>query len=231
MPRQAALSPDPVATMIIAIDGPAGSGKSTVARLVARELGLTFLDTGAMYRAVTLAALERGVDPMDADTCAELARTLRLTFDAHGAIEIDGRRAEPAIRSDEVTRWVSAVSAHSSVRAAIVPAQRVEAERRGGIVAEGRDIGTVVFPRADAKFFLTASAGERARRRAQERGEPERFAELLADIQRRDHHDSTRQDSPLKQAPDALLVDTDGIPPAAVAEQLLEVIRGRARDS
>lgn len=225
------MHPQALATMIIAIDGPAGSGKSTVARLVARELGLTFLDTGAMYRAVTLAALERGVDPMDADGCAELARSLRLTFDAHGAIEIDGRRAEPAIRSDEVTRWVSAVSAHSSVRAAIVPAQRVEADRRGGIVAEGRDIGTVVFPRADAKFFLTASAEERARRRAQERGEPGRYAELLADIQRRDHHDSTRHDSPLKQAPDALLVDTDGVAPEAVVSQLLEVIRGRSRST
>src|SRR5262245_26348542 len=121
--------------MIIAIDGPAGSGKSSVARRLAAELGLTFLDTGAMYRAVTLAALERDVEPIDAEGCARLARELVLTFDAHGRIQIDGRLAEPAIRGDEVTRWVSAVSAHSGVRAAIVPQQRAEASRRGGLVA------------------------------------------------------------------------------------------------
>jgi len=214
--------------MIIALDGPAGSGKSTVARRLAERLGLRFLDTGAMYRAVTLAALERGVDPMDAEGCGELARTLRLGFDAAGRITLDGRAAEPAIRGDEVTRWVSAVSAHSAVRAAIVPQQRAEAGRGAGIVAEGRDIGTVVFPHADVKFFLTAGAAERARRRALERGEPERLAEFQADIERRDHHDSTRADSPLRQAADALLVDTDGRDVEAVVAGLLEVLRGRA---
>src|SRR5262245_56767822 len=110
--------------MIIALDGSAGSGKSTVARRMAEKLGLRFLDTGAMYRAVTLAALERDVDPLDGEACGALARELTLSFDGQGRIAIDGRPAEPAIRGDEVTRWVSAVSAHSSVRAAIVPHQR-----------------------------------------------------------------------------------------------------------
>lgn len=221
-------APHALATMIIAIDGPAGSGKSTVARRLAAALGLTFLDTGAMYRAVTLAALERGVEPMDEAGCGELARLLRLEFDADGRIRIDGKPGEPAIRSDEVTRWVSAVSAHPRVRGAIVPQQRAQADRGLGIVAEGRDIGTVVFPRADFKFFLTASAEERARRRSLEKHEPERFHEFLADIQRRDHHDSTRHDSPLKQANDARLVDTDDLGVDGVVAQLLEVIRGRA---
>jgi cytidylate kinase len=217
-----------LATMIIAIDGPAGSGKSTVARRLAAALGLTFLDTGAMYRAVTLAALERDVEPMDERGCAELARTLRLSFDAQGRILIDGQPGEPAIRSDEVTRWVSAVSAHTEVRRAIVPEQRSIAARSGGVVAEGRDTGTVVFPRADFKFFLTASAEERARRRSLEKREPERFAEHLADIQRRDHHDSTRHDSPLRKAEDALQVDTTGLDADGVVAKLLETIRGRA---
>lgn len=215
--------------MIIAVDGPAGSGKSTVAKLLARRLGLGFLDTGAMYRAVTLAALERGVDPMDAKGCAELARSVRLAFDEDGRLRVDGKHVEPAIRSEEVTRWVSAVSAHSGVRAAVVPMQRAEADRRGGVVAEGRDIGTVVFPRADFKFFLTASAEVRAKRRANERHEPERWGEYLADIQRRDHHDSTRHDSPLKRADDALLVETDGLDAQGVADKLFEVVDGRAK--
>lgn len=221
------MSRSTLATMIIAIDGPAGSGKSTVARRLAAELGLTFLDTGAMYRAVTLAALERDVEPIDAEGCARLARALTLTFDAQGRVELDGRLAEPAIRGDEVTRWVSAVSAHSGVRAAIVPQQREEARRRGGVVAEGRDIGTVVFPAADVKFYVDASPEERARRRALERHEPERQAEFLADIQRRDHHDSARADSPLRRAPDAHLILTDGIGIDEVLRRMLEVIRER----
>lgn len=222
-------------TMIIAIDGPAGSGKSTVARELARELGLSFLDTGAMYRAVTLAALERDVEPIDAEGCARVARSIVLDFDAAGRIRIDGRVAEPAIRGNEVTRWVSAVSAHPAVRAAIVPQQRDEAARRGGLVAEGRDIGTVVFPRADFKFYVDATPGERARRRTAElvqrgeRDEPARYAEILADIERRDHHDSTRADSPLKRAPDAHLVLTDGIDAAEVVRRMLAIVRGGER--
>lgn len=215
--------------MIIAIDGPAAAGKSTVARGLARELGLTFLDTGAMYRAVTLAVLESDIDPMDEKGCARLAREIELDFDADGRISIDGRPGEPAIRSREVTRWVSAVSAHPAVRAALVPEQRAQAKKRGGLVAEGRDIGTVVFPDADAKLFLVATAEVRARRRAEQERSPERYEEILADIQRRDHHDSTRADSPLTRAADAFVIDTDGVDASGVIAQALEWIRARKR--
>ena len=211
--------------MIIAIDGPAGSGKSTVAQALAKELGLSFLDSGAMYRAVTLAVLEHDVDPMDGDRCAKIARGLKLEFDAKGKIRVDGKPGEPAIRGETVTKAVSAVSAHSSVRAAIVPQQRAEAQRRGGLVAEGRDMGSVVFPEADFKFFLTASAAVRADRRAREVGQPERVGEILADIQLRDHLDSSRKDSPLVCAADALKVDTDKLDAAGVVRALLAQVR------
>lgn len=211
--------------MIIAIDGPAGSGKSTVAKALAKELGLSFLDSGAMYRAVTLSVLEHDVDPMDAEACARIARGLKLEFDAQGRIRIDGQPGEPAIRGETVTKAVSAVSAHSAVRRAIVPQQRAEAQRRGGLVAEGRDMGSVVFPEADFKFFLTASAAQRAQRRARELGQIERLAEILADIQLRDHLDSSRKDSPLVCASDALKVDTDKLDAAGVVAALLARVR------
>ncbi len=223
MRRSAAAAP----AMIIAIDGPAAAGKSTVARGLARELGLTFLDTGAMYRAVTLAVLESDVDPMDEQGCARLARELELDFDAEGRISIHGQPGEPSIRSREVTRWVSAVSAHRAVRAALVPQQRAQARKQGGIVAEGRDIGTVVFPDADAKIFLVASPDVRALRRAEQERTPERMAEILADIQRRDHHDSTRLDSPLTRAADAFVIDTDALDEDGVIATALAWIRER----
>ena len=212
--------------MIIAIDGPAGAGKSTVAREVARALGLAYLDTGAMYRAVTLAALARGIDPADGEACARLARELELTFDDGGRILVDGWPGEPAIRSAEVSRSVSAVSAHPGVRRAVVSAQRALAARQG-LVAEGRDTTTVVFPAADHKFFLTASESERARRRARELGEEHRVGAVRAEIERRDRLDSTRAHSPLTRAPDAELVDTDGRSVAEVVERILELVRER----
>lgn len=214
--------------MIVAIDGPAGAGKSTVARSVAAALGLRFLDTGAMYRAVTLVVLERGVDPHDAAGCGAVARSLELGFDPDGRIRIDGRPGEPAIRARDVTRAVSAVSAHTAVRAAIVPLQRLEARRGHGVVAEGRDIGTVVFPDADHKFFLTATSRERARRRAAEEGREDEVEAIRAEIDRRDELDTTRADSPLKRAVDALCVDTDGLDAAAVVRALLDAIRAPA---
>jgi len=214
--------------MIIAIDGPAGAGKSTVAREVARALGVAYLDTGAMYRAVTLAALERGIDPADGEACGALASELDLTFDAGGRIHLDGRPGEPAIRSSEVSRSVSAVSAHPAVRRAIVHAQRALAARQS-LVAEGRDTTTVVFPAADHKFFLTASESERARRRARELGEEHRVGAVRAEIERRDRLDSTRAHSPLVQAPDAQLVDTDGLEAAQVVERILALVRERSR--
>jgi cytidylate kinase len=212
--------------MIIAIDGPAGAGKSTVAREVARALGLAYLDTGAMYRAVTLAALERGIDPADGEACGRLARELSLTFDEDGRIRIDGRPGEPDIRSAEVSRSVSAVSAHPAVRRAVVSAQRALAARQS-LVAEGRDTTTVVFPLADHKFFLTASESERARRRARELGEEHRLGAVREEIERRDRLDSTRAYSPLTRAPDAELVETDGLGVAEVVERILELVRGR----
>lgn len=218
-------TPGTTATMIIAIDGPAASGKSTAARAVARELGLTFLDTGAMYRAVALVVLRDHVDPGDAQLCGEVARRLELGFDAAQRILIDGAPGEPEIRSTAVTRAVSQVSAHSSVRAAIVPLQRAEARRRGGIVAEGRDIGSVVFPSADFKFFLAASAEVRAERRAKEENAPQRYAEILADIRRRDDLDSTRADSPLVRPATAVLIDTDALDASAVVARILAHIR------
>jgi pantoate ligase/cytidylate kinase len=210
--------------MIIAIDGPAGAGKSTVAKLVAKQLGLTFLDTGAMYRAVTLEVLARGVDPEDAAACARIAASLKLEFDAQGKIHLDGRPGEPAIRSSAVTRAVSAVSAHADVREHIVAQQQRIAASSRGVVAEGRDTTTVVFPLADHKFFVTASSNERARRRALELNTPEAEAQIRADIERRDRLDSTRAVSPLVKALDALEIVTDGKSIADVTRELLAVI-------
>lgn len=218
--------------MIIAMDGPAGAGKSTVARRVARELGLTFLDTGAMYRAITLLALERDVHPSDAAGCAAIARATALGFDADGNVLIDGRPGEPDVRSRTVTLNVSAVSAHPAVREAVVARQRALAAEGPGVVAEGRDVTTVVFPEADHKFFLDASRGERARRRAVQEGvEPddlEALAAIRTDIERRDRLDRTRACSPLVQAPDAVLIRADGLSIDEVVARILEVVRGGA---
>jgi len=215
--------------MIIAIDGPAGAGKSTVARAVARELGLLFLDTGAMYRAVTWAALQRDVDVHAADKMGELARSLRLEFDAEGRIVIDGVPGEPHIRSSAVTHNVSYVAAHSAVRAALVPQQRRFAHPHG-IVAEGRDMGTVVFPHADLKVFLVATVGERARRRAAEIGAPDAVERIRAEIERRDHLDATRDDAPLLKADDAKELITDGLTPRQVVDTLVALARAAKAD-
>jgi len=215
--------------MIVALDGPAGAGKSTVARLVARTLGLELLDTGAMYRAVAWRALEQGVDPDDGEGCGRIARAIRIDFDADGKILVDGVPGEPAIRGEAVTRAVSAVSAHPEVRAAIVPVQRARAKRGRGLVAEGRDIGSVVFPDAEFKFFLTASPEVRAERRAAELGVPERRAEILEDIRRRDRLDSTRKDSPLVEAEGSIRIDTDHLDAAAAAGEMLRVVRETKR--
>ncbi len=211
--------------MMIAIDGPAASGKSTVARALASELGLTYLDTGAMYRAVTLRVLEEGIDPTDGPACAELAERLTISFDTEGRVEVEGQPGEPAVRSAEVTAAVSCVAAHAGVRAAIVPMQR-EIAAHTGAVAEGRDTTTVVFPAADHKFFLVASPAERGRRRAQENGEPDRAEEYAREIAERDAKDSNRDHSPLREATDAVRVETDGLNPQQVCALLLGIVRG-----
>ncbi len=215
-----------LASMVIAIGGPAGAGKSTVARRVAEELGIAFLDTGAMYRAVTLVALERSVHPSDAEACTAIAESVQLSFDAQGQILIEGQRGEPEIRSKTVTLNVSAVSAHAGVREAIVAQQRAVAERQGSVVAEGRDTTTVVFPEADHKFFLLATPLERARRRARQERRPDRVDEILQDIELRDRLDATRAHSPLVQAPDAYLIEADTLTATEVVGVILGEVRG-----
>ena len=182
---------------VIAIDGPAGSGKSTVSRALASRLGIERLDTGAMYRTVAWAALRRRLDPGDQSSVAELARN--LSFSVGERVEADGTDITTDIRGPEVSSAVSAVAANPEVRAVLVERQRAWVAEHGGGVIEGRDIGSVVFPDADVKIFLTASSDERARRR------PEEGANALS---RRDHLDSTRTASPLGVADGARVIDT-----------------------
>jgi CMP/dCMP kinase len=182
---------------IIAIDGPAGSGKSTVSRALARRLGIDRLDTGAMYRAVAWAALDQDIDPGDQPAVAELARTIGISVGDQ--VEVDGTDVTEAIRGPEVSGAVSVVAANPAVRSVLVQRQRRWVAERGGGVVEGRDIGSVVFPDAKVKIFLTASPDERARRR------PEEDQQALS---RRDRLDSTRAVSPLGVAEGALVIDT-----------------------
>ena len=190
---------------LVAIDGPAGSGKSTVARAVAERLHMDYLDTGAMYRSVALAALRDGIDPAAAEAVAELAARTRIEVGAR--VLVDGEDATDGIRSAPVTAAVSTVAANAGVRAEMVRRQRQWAEDHGGGVVEGRDIGTVVFPGAAVKVFLTAADTERARRRSRETAGMG-LAQVAADIGRRDHVDATRAVSPLAVAGDAVTIDT-----------------------
>ena len=210
---------------VIAIDGPAGSGKSTVAKEVASRLGLDYLDTGAMYRAVAFAAIRRGIDPEDFDRVAELARQVDL--EVGDSVKVDGADATIEIRSPEVTRAVSVVAANPAVRSELVARQREWASAHGGGVVEGRDIGTVVFPGADVKVYLTADDQERASRRSKEMLDLQ-YDQVAADIARRDHADSTRAASPLSVAPDAVVLDTTGLGVDAVVSTVLEMAE-RAR--
>lgn len=190
---------------VIAIDGPAGSGKSTVARAVAGKLGMPYLDTGAMYRAVAFSAIRNGVDPEDAAVVAKLTADMKLTV--ADRVMVDDVDATIEIRSPEVTRAVSVVAVNPEVRKELVRRQREWAAREGSGVVEGRDIGTVVFPEAPVKVFMTASDESRAQRRSQELLDMH-YDEVAADIARRDHIDSTRELAPLSVAPDAVVVDT-----------------------
>jgi cytidylate kinase len=216
--------------MISALDGPAASGKRTLARALAKRFGLVFLDTGPMYRAVTLEVRRRGVDPHDGVACGLLARELELDFDEAGRISIQGRPGEPAIRGEEVSREVSLVAAHPEVRGAIVPLQRrIAASSVRGVVAEGRDTTTVVFPDAELKLFLTASSKERARRRAAELGREldEDRSRVRSDLERRDHLDRSRADSPLRRADGAVDLETDGLGPDEVLERAVGLATDR----
>jgi len=211
------------ARRVVAIDGPSGSGKSTVARGVAAALGLGVLDTGAMYRSVALIALERGLPLDDGDACTRAAATIDLDLE-DGRLRVDGRDLSTAIRGPEVTAAVSAVSAHPGVRAELVARQRRWVEEHGGGVVEGRDIGTVVFPEAPLKVFLTAGDEERARRRQRDEEAADRtvgMAEVQESLARRDALDSGRTVSPLRAAADAVIVDTTGRTPEAVVAELV----------
>jgi CMP/dCMP kinase len=209
---------------VIAIDGPAGSGKSTVARGLARHLGLDYLDTGAMYRAITFAALRRGVDPGDAEPTAEIARTVDLQVSTEG-VWVDGVDATIEIRGPEVSRAVSLVAANPAVRAELVRRQREWATERGGGVLEGRDIGTVVFPDADLKVYLTARPDVRAERRAAEITQLD-YETVAADMARRDALDQGRTDSPLRQADDAVEIDTSELTVDQIIDELAGMVSG-----
>ena len=199
--------------LVIAIDGPAASGKTTTARLVAEKLGYLHVDTGAMYRAVTLKVLRSGLSPADAAGIARLLEATHVALRRDGPairVVLDGEDVTAAVRTPDVTRAVSTVSRHRIVRGAMVREQRAMGAA-GGIVLEGRDIGTVVFPDADVKFFMTAGIEARARRRRDElraRGESADIAQLVEEIRERDRLDSTREESPLRRAEDAIEIDT-----------------------
>ncbi|MHB8670007.1 MAG: (d)CMP kinase [Acidimicrobiales bacterium] len=214
---------------ILAIDGPAGAGKSTVARALAGHLGLAELDTGAMYRSVTLAAMRAGLELSDGPAIAALAR--RVSLDVGERVRLDGEDVSEEIRGPAVTGAVSAVSAHPAVREELVRRQRAWVKPRGGAVVEGRDIGTVVFPDADLKVFLTASGLERARRRRSQDGSgadvEEGVAAEAAELERRDRLDSNREASPLVVAADALVIDTTGRDVEEVVATVLAALESR----
>ncbi|ART69689.1 cytidylate kinase [Mycobacterium dioxanotrophicus] len=221
-------------SLVVTVDGPAGTGKSSVSRGLARALGARYVDTGAMYRIVTLAVLRAGVDLTDVPAIENVAADAEVGVGSdpdEDRAYLGGEDVSTEIRGDEVTRAVSAVSAVPSVRTRLVNLQRALAAGGGRVVVEGRDIGTVVLPDADVKIFLTASAEERARRRNAQNiagGLPDDYATVLADVQRRDHLDSTRAVSPLRAADDALVVDTSDMDESQVVTHLLELVTQHA---
>lgn len=224
MPEPDMPEPDLNRVRVVAIDGPAGAGKSTVARALAGRLGLEYLDTGAMYRAITFAAMHRGVDLDDDLRVAELARSVTLEVGDHGVL-VDGIDATIEIRTPEITRAVSRVAANSDVRAELVARQRAWGRQRGGGVIEGRDIGTVVFPDAMLKLYLTASPRTRAQRRvAQSGGDIDQIETAIA---ARDNYDSTRADSPLAQADGSIVVDTTGLSIDQVLAEIEGLLKSR----
>ncbi len=211
----------------IAIDGPAASGKSTTARETARRLNYLYIDSGAMYRAVTLKALREGVPTDDEQAVAELAQQIRLEFrqdDDDTVLYMDGQDVSREIRSPRIVQHINPVAANPLVRQILVARQR-ELGREGGVVMDGRDITTVVFPDAELKIFMKASAEERARRRVAElteRGVKADFQQVLADIRQRDQADFSRAHGPLRQAPDAVVIDTTRL---TIEEQVEQIYR------
>ena len=223
-----------MSALVIAIDGPAGTGKSSVSRGLARRVGARYLDTGSMYRIVTLAMLRAGVDLTDPRAIAVAAAEVPVSVGYDPDVEqayLGDEDVSAQIRGDEVTRAVSAVSAVPEVRGRLVDLQRALAADPGSVVVEGRDIGTVVLPDADVKIFLTASAEIRARRRNEQNiaaGLSDDYETVLADVRRRDHLDSTRAASPLRAAADAVVVDTGDMTRDEVIDRLAELVSDRA---
>lgn len=219
--------------IVVAIDGPAGAGKSTIARLVAERIGYAYIDTGAMYRSVAWKFLQTGAE-FDEKLISELAETMLIEFKPEASVNrvfVDGQEVTAAIRSTEVTANVSRVAAIGAVREAMVAQQRRMGEK-GGVLMDGRDIGTVVFPHAQLKIFLTASVDERAMRRYKEltaKGENIALEQLKKDIAERDRQDSEREISPLRQAEDALLLDTSDMTIEQVAAYIQKLVREREK--
>lgn len=219
--------------IVVAIDGPAGAGKSTIAKLAAEKLGYAYIDTGAMYRSVAWKFLQTG-KAFDEDFISGLSKTMLIDFKPEAKINrvfVDGTEVTDAIRTPEVTAIVSRVAAIGAVREAMVDQQRRMGEA-GGVLMDGRDIGTVVFPNAQLKIFLTASVEERARRRYAEmvaKGQQVNLQQLQADIAERDKQDSERAISPLRQAEDALLLDTSDMGISEVTDRILQLVQERAQ--
>jgi cytidylate kinase len=223
--------------MIIAIDGPSGAGKSTLGRLLARELKLLYIDTGAMYRAAALAVMDSGVSMTDKEGVAQVVTRADINLEGDPdslQVRLDGRDVSHEIRSEEVSHSASMISTIPEVRRVLVNRQRELGNRAGGVVLDGRDIGTIVFPQADLKFFLTAAPEQRAQRRYEEDRVRERdatFEATLAEINTRDRRDSTRDDSPLSIAEDAIVIDSTECSIDEVYEQMLKAVRERNQKS
>jgi cytidylate kinase len=218
---------------VVTLDGPSGSGKGTISRAVARQLGWHLLDSGALYRLVALAGIERGLEPGNIQAHARLASTMAVRFEAAGDVEqvlLEGREVTDAIRTEEVGQSASRVAAWPAVRAALLERQRAFA-MPPGLVADGRDMGTVVFPQAPLKIFLTASAEERARRRynqLKQKGPGASLSALSREIAERDARDSSRATAPLVPAVDAVVIDSTRLDIEAVLAQVIELGRQRA---
>lgn len=239
LPGQATPSPPQPSTgmsrpPILAIDGPAGAGKSTVARGAAEHLKMAYIDTGAMYRGVALEAARTGIDPADAAALTRLAQSLKFEFtpgEVGNSLRVNGEEVGDAIRNPEISDLASRISTIPGVREALVKAQR-DMGACGGVVMEGRDISTVVFPDAEVKIYLDASAEERAKRRMRDliaQGRQVTFEQVLRDIQERDDRDSSRSESPLRRADDAFLICSDEMDAAAVVQKVTEIVQERTK--